>query len=87
MEELELAEAGPGPVREAAGREVRAHLTQALAELPQGQREVFELGAVQGLPYGEVAELLGIPVGTVKSRMFHAVRRMRQLLEGAEDPS
>jgi RNA polymerase sigma-70 factor (ECF subfamily) len=66
---------------------VHAHLTQALAELPQGQREVFELGAVQGLPYGEVAELLGIPVGTVKSRMFHAVRRMRQLLEGAEDPS
>lgn len=85
VEELDLAGSGPGPVREASGREAHARLTRALEQLPAGQREAFELGAIQGLPYGEVAELLAIPVGTVKSRMFHAVRRLRQVLEGAED--
>ena len=36
----------------------------------------------QDLPYAEVAEILGIPVGTVKSRMFNALAKMRAFLEG-----
>jgi len=38
---------------------------------------VFEMAVVQGLPYAEIADALEIPVGTVKSRVFHAVRKLR----------
>jgi len=47
------------------------NLQRLLGELPSGQRAVFEL------TYPEIGALLEIPVGTVKSRMFHAVRRLR----------
>ena len=57
-------------------------LERALAALPEGMRQVVELGVYQELPYAEVAEILGIPVGTVKSRMFNALAKMRAFLEG-----
>ena len=66
------------------GDETRRML-EALDELAPGHREVFELGAMQELSYQEVGELLGIPVGTVKSRMFHAVRRLREALGADEE--
>jgi RNA polymerase sigma-70 factor (ECF subfamily) len=55
-------------------------LEQALASLPEGLRQVVELGVYQDLPYAEVAEILGIPVGTVKSRMFNALAKLREYL-------
>ena len=48
-----------------------------LGELPPGQRRVFELVLLFELSYAEIGAHLSIPVGTVKSRMFHAVRRLR----------
>lgn len=57
---------------------------QAVSALPETHRLVFELGVVQELPYGEIASALEIPVGTVKSRMFNAVKRVRAALEGAD---
>ena len=45
--------------------------------LPDAHRAVFELAVLGELGYAEIGALLGIPVGTVKSRMFHAVRRLR----------
>jgi len=56
-------------------------LTSALAELPETHRLVFELGVLQELPYADISEALDIPVGTVKSRMFYAVRRLRLVWE------
>ena len=56
-------------------------LGRALASLPDGLRQVVELGVYQELPYAEVAEILGIPVGTVKSRMFIALAKLRAYLE------
>ncbi len=56
-------------------------LQAALAKLPDAHREVVVLGMLQELPYAEVAEILGVPLGTVKSRMFHALRSLRQLLD------
>ena len=56
-------------------------LGRALASLPDGLRQVVELGVYQELPYAEVAEILGIPVGTVKSRMFNALAKLRAYLE------
>lgn len=52
-----------------------------LATLPPAHRAVFELAVLGELGYGEIATQLGIPVGTVKSRMFYAVRRLREELE------
>ena len=68
----------------AVGPWERLDLEAAVLRLPRRLAEVVELGAVRGLPYQVVATLLGIPEGTVKSRMHHAVRELRRLL-GGED--
>jgi len=67
-----------------AEREEVERLHAALATLGQHHRLVFELGVLQELPYGTIAEMLDIPIGTVKSRMFHAVRKLRAGLAGGE---
>lgn len=56
-------------------------LERALASLPEGLRLVVELGVYQDLPYAEIAEILGIPLGTVKSRMFNALAKLRAFME------
>ena len=56
-------------------------LLQAVRGLDEAHRAAFELGVIQGLPYSEVALLLDVPVGTIKSRVFHAVKRLRDDLE------
>jgi RNA polymerase sigma-70 factor (ECF subfamily) len=70
----------PEPSEEASVHEEAARVRAAIERLPQGLREVFELGEVQGLRYRDVAEILDIPVGTVKSRMHAAVQRIREAL-------
>ena len=60
----------------ATGEDVR----RAVSRLPQGLRDVVELGVFQDLPYAEVGAILGIPVGTVKSRMFNALRKLKEFL-------
>lgn len=56
-------------------------LLGAVRELPLPYREVVALGLVEGLPYGEISQILGIPVGTVKSRMSAARSRLVADLE------
>ena len=56
-------------------------LRTALESLTEPHRLVFELAVVQSRPYAEIAEELGIPVGTVKSRVFNALRKLRAALE------
>ena len=51
-------------------------LRRALDELPADERELVELSHLQGLTHTEIAEQLGVPVGTVKSRSFRAHRRL-----------
>ena len=53
----------------------------ALSQLPESHREVVELGVFQDLPYAEISELLGIPVGTVKSRMSNALKKLKSIME------
>ena len=64
-----------------AGASGGLDLQQALAALPEGLRLVVELGVYQDLPYAAIAEILKIPEGTVKSRMFNALRSLRAFLE------
>jgi RNA polymerase sigma-70 factor (ECF subfamily) len=57
--------------------EDRVRVRAAVRRLPPAHLSVFELAVLQALPYAEVAAVLGIPVGTVKSRVFHALRKLR----------
>lgn len=59
----------------------RDAIDRALATLPLDMREAVVLRDVQGLDYREIAEALGVPVGTVESRIFRARQRLRPLLE------
>ena len=68
------------PDRAAEDRELKDRIDAAVARLPERLRDVWVLGAAQGLPYQEVASILDVPVGTVKSRMFQAVRVLREEL-------
>lgn len=61
-------------------REERDLLGQALARLPLEQRAVVELTYFQGFSYPEIADILECPANTVKTRMFHARRRLREIL-------
>jgi RNA polymerase sigma-70 factor (ECF subfamily) len=74
---------GDVPARGAPDPLARMDLEAALAGLPPHLASVAELAGVRGLPYRAVAALLGIPEGTVKSRMFHAVKRLREVLGDA----
>nr|MBL8410907.1 sigma-70 family RNA polymerase sigma factor [Dechloromonas sp.] len=57
-------------------------LSNALAQLPEDQRAVLLLVALEEMRYEEVASALGIPVGTVMSRLSRGRERLRQILEG-----
>lgn len=56
-------------------------LRQAMGQLPIEQRAMLSLHYLDGMGIGEIAVVLGIPKGTVKSRMFHARNRIRQAME------
>jgi RNA polymerase sigma-70 factor (ECF subfamily) len=78
------AEAEPdraaGPESLMAAREAATVLGRALARLSPEQRAVVELTYFEGLSYPEIARALDCPTNTVKTRMFHARRRLRALL-------
>ena len=61
-------------------RDERRRVQAALAKLPPDQREALELAYYGGLTQTELAERLGVPLGTIKSRMFTALSRLRDLL-------
>jgi len=71
------------PVKAAAKSALSAQLDRALARLSPIHRDVIVLHELQGLTYQECAEVLGLPVGTVKSRLSNAFARLRELLGAA----
>ena len=64
----------------AATSEFQEHLDCAMEELPEKQRLVLLLAAMQGHSLEEIAEMLGLPVGTVKSRLFFARKQLAEKL-------
>src|SRR6266481_868125 len=64
----------------AASNEFQAHLDNALAELPEKLRLVLLLAAMEGHTIDEIASMLGISTGTVKSRIFYARRQLAEKL-------
>ena len=76
---LELLEArGPGPLDAAQGEERRERVRASVDALPDFLRQVVVLAYYQGLKYREIAEILGIPVGTVKSRLHAALVKLQE---------
>jgi RNA polymerase sigma factor (sigma-70 family) len=83
-----LAVAAPAaaePAQVAERRSDRELLAELLAGLPRGQREAVVLRHVEGLAYAEVAEVLGRPVGTVKTHAHRGVRQLRVELEARKE--
>jgi RNA polymerase sigma-70 factor (ECF subfamily) len=81
LESME-AETRSDPASDLNRREVQSAVQRAVEALPEGEREVLLLSEYNGFKYAEIAEILGIPVGTVKSRMFSAVQRLKEALKG-----
>lgn len=70
------------PLAVAGQKELSAKVEAAIASLSPVHRDVIVLHELQGLTYQEVAATLDVPVGTVKSRLSNAFRRLRELLGG-----
>lgn len=75
-----LASPEPTPVEASTHRETTDRVRRAIDRLPADQRMVVLLSETQGLRYDEISEILGVPVGTIKSRMHAAVQRLKELL-------
>ena len=81
--ESQVVEASWSRPEPSVAQEERLDLEGALAELTPGHRMVLVLSVFHGLLYREVSEIMGIPEGTVKSRVFHALRKLRARLAPA----
>jgi RNA polymerase sigma-70 factor (ECF subfamily) len=77
------ADAGVAPGADAAVEvaEWKKSLWARVARLPDGQRQALVLRFSEGLRYEEIAEVMNCPLGTVKSRIFHALAGLRRILD------
>ncbi len=78
--EREIPDRAFDPQRLLLNKELGLKLNAALAELPEKLRTVVLLYDVEGLPYEEIAAIVGCPLGTVKSRIFNARSSLRTKL-------
>ena len=77
----DVPDLAPSPLQEATQAQRAAHVSRALAELPPMYREVLVMYHFEHLKYVEIAEVLGVPLGTVMNRIFRARQRLRELYE------
>jgi RNA polymerase sigma-70 factor (ECF subfamily) len=80
----ERADTGPGPESQAIALDQARRLHDAIDALPEKYRAVITLYHLQGKQYEEIAVVLGLPMGTVKTHLFRAKEQLRKLL-GAEE--
>ena len=71
----------PSPEIRVANAQTRRQIDNALKMLPDQARTVFVLREIEGLSYEEIADAIGIKLGTVRSRLFHARKRLKAILQ------
>ena len=76
----ELYRERSGPSGSLERSELRRFVARAIEQLPDDARQTLVLREIEGLSYAEIAECLGVPKGTVMSRLHHARRRVREIL-------
>ncbi len=77
----EIATDDPGPFDQLTTREFYEQLHQAIAELPEAFRTTIVLREIEGMAYEEIADLTGVSLGTVKSRIARARSRLQSQLQ------
>ncbi|HEX9793359.1 MAG TPA: sigma-70 family RNA polymerase sigma factor, partial [Planctomycetota bacterium] len=75
------ATAAPSAEEQSIRGEEAARAATALAALPEGQRQVLEMSVCRGMTQAQVAEALGMPLGTVKTHARRGLQRLRQSLQ------
>jgi RNA polymerase sigma-70 factor (ECF subfamily) len=80
----ERADPGPGPEAQAMASDEARRLRAAIEALPEKYRTVITLYHLQGRQYEDIATVLGLPMGTVKTHLFRAKEQLRKLLEAQE---
>lgn len=78
------ADASPGPEHRVIALDEAARLRAAIDALPEKYRTVVTLFHLQGRQYEEIATVLGLPLGTVKTHLFRAKEQLRRLLSAME---
>ncbi|MGD9498083.1 MAG: sigma-70 family RNA polymerase sigma factor [Armatimonadota bacterium] len=86
--EREIADEGRGPAAASGTRETQLAVRRAIMDLPEKLRDVMILYELQGETYEDIAQILDVPLGTVKSRLFNARNqlkgRLQSLVEAGE---
>lgn len=75
------ATSGSDPRREASLQELQKKLNEAMQKLSHDHRAVVTMFDIQGMPHAEIAKVLGVSEGTVRSRLFYAHRQLQNYLE------
>lgn len=76
-----------GPAEHLEGEEERAYLQQAIEGLPESYRLLVTLRYQQDLPYEEIAQVVNLPLGTVKTGLFRAKQQLREALRSYQEES
>ncbi len=79
--ELSVPDAQPGPEQQAMTNETKIELARAMEQLSPEHREILQLRVVEDLQYEQIADILGVRVGTVKSRLARARLSFRKILK------
>ena len=76
-----MVESRPSPFDLLEGRDLSRRVTAAVAALPEEQREIIVLKEYQGLTFLEIAQVLDVPISTVKTRLYRGLVLLRARLE------
>lgn len=82
---LQLRDAGESPLDELEARELGSAIERAIGQLRPEYRSCIILRHVEGYPYEEIAELLELPLGTVKTYIHRARNELKQVLESQDE--